>query len=210
MANTIQVKRGADASLPTLNAGEFGFSSDTHQLYVGDGATNHELTARVSIWLSAEAAYLPATNPASLHEVAGSTVYAGWSYLAFDDGTSEHAIWRLPVPDYNAGDITITAFSKPATTPAGAVTLQYNILTIGLSNSEMFNSPTTVDTNVNISHSLNTTELNTDICTASATIDPANVAANDLMIIELSRDVANDDLTGDGQLLGILVEYIRA
>jgi hypothetical protein len=43
MANTIQVRRGANASLPTLNAGEFGFSTDTHQIYVGDGAANHEL-----------------------------------------------------------------------------------------------------------------------------------------------------------------------
>lgn len=43
MSNTIQVKRGSNASLPTLNAGEFGFSTDTHQVYVGDGATNHEI-----------------------------------------------------------------------------------------------------------------------------------------------------------------------
>lgn len=43
MSNTIQVRRGANASLPTLNAGEFGFSTDTHQVYIGDGAANHEL-----------------------------------------------------------------------------------------------------------------------------------------------------------------------
>ena len=58
MANTIQVKRGADASLPTLNAGEFGFSTDTHQTYIGDGAVNHELTSKASIWLGAETAGL--------------------------------------------------------------------------------------------------------------------------------------------------------
>lgn len=43
MANTIQVRRGANASLPTLSAGEFGFSTDTKQIYIGDGAGNHEL-----------------------------------------------------------------------------------------------------------------------------------------------------------------------
>ncbi len=48
MANTIQVRRGANASLPTLNAGEFGFSTDTKQLYIGDGATNYELTGIIS------------------------------------------------------------------------------------------------------------------------------------------------------------------
>ena len=42
MANTIQVKRGGYASLPTLSAGEFGFCTDTKQIYIGDGSTNHE------------------------------------------------------------------------------------------------------------------------------------------------------------------------
>ena len=162
-----------------------------------------------AIWLPAEAAYLPVTNPAALVETAGATVYAGWSYLAFDDTTSEHAVWRVPVPDYNGGNIVVTAFSKPATTPAGAVTLQYDILTIGLANSEAFDAAVTVDTTVNISHSLNTTELNTDICVTSATIDPANVSADDLLVIELARDVATDTLVGDGQLIGILLEYTK-
>ena len=43
MANTIQVKRGLFASLPTLAAGEFGFSTDTKQIHIGDGAANHEV-----------------------------------------------------------------------------------------------------------------------------------------------------------------------
>jgi len=43
MANTIQVKRGVFASLPTLAAGEFGFSTDTKQVHIGDGAANHEV-----------------------------------------------------------------------------------------------------------------------------------------------------------------------
>lgn len=43
MANTIQVKRGAFASLPTLAAGELGFSTDTFQLHVGNGGTNYEV-----------------------------------------------------------------------------------------------------------------------------------------------------------------------
>ena len=43
MSNTLQIKRGANASLPTLAAGEFGFSTDTKQIYIGDGSNNHEL-----------------------------------------------------------------------------------------------------------------------------------------------------------------------
>lgn len=45
MANLIQVKRGAYASIPTLSAGEFGFSTDagSERLHIGDGAANHEV-----------------------------------------------------------------------------------------------------------------------------------------------------------------------
>jgi len=164
----------------------------------------------VNIYLPAEAAYLPETNPASLVEVAGSGAYAGWSYLAFDDTTSEHSIWRVPMPDYNGGNIIVTAYTKPATTPEGEVTLQFDILTIGLATSETFDAAVTVDTTVNLSQTMNTTELNTDICVITATIDPANVTADDLLVIELSRDVGSDNLLGDGQLLGIMLEYTRA
>lgn len=37
----LQVRRGLKASLPTLAAGEFGFCTDTKELYIGDGTTNH-------------------------------------------------------------------------------------------------------------------------------------------------------------------------
>jgi hypothetical protein len=44
MANTIQIKRGLFSSLPTsFLSGEFGWTTDTHQLYVGDGTTKHEV-----------------------------------------------------------------------------------------------------------------------------------------------------------------------
>jgi len=43
MANLIQIKRGAFADLPTLAAGELGYCTDTDQIYIGDGAANHEI-----------------------------------------------------------------------------------------------------------------------------------------------------------------------
>ena len=194
-----------------------GDTSDANNLkkalisdFASAGGASAGGSSLINIFLPAEAAYLPVTNPAGLIEEAGATVYAGHSHLTFDDTTSEHAIWRVPVPDYDGGNIVVTAYSKVATTPAGAKTLQYNVLTIGLANSEAFAAAITSDTTVNISHSLNTTELLTDIMIASATIDPANVAADDLLIIELARDVATDDLVGDGELVGIMLEYTRA
>lgn len=46
MANTIQIKSGAKASLPTLNAREFGFATDTYELFIGKGASNLEVLTK--------------------------------------------------------------------------------------------------------------------------------------------------------------------
>jgi len=43
MANTLQLKRGAKASLPTGAAGEPLFCTDTYEFFVGDGAANHQV-----------------------------------------------------------------------------------------------------------------------------------------------------------------------
>ena len=36
----LKVKRGVDSSLPTLAVGEFGFTTDTHEVYIGSSAGN--------------------------------------------------------------------------------------------------------------------------------------------------------------------------
>lgn len=40
MANVLQIKRGLEANLPTLAAGELAFTTDTKKFYVGDGTDN--------------------------------------------------------------------------------------------------------------------------------------------------------------------------
>lgn len=42
MANQIQLKRGVKANLPTLASGEPGWCTDTYELFIGDGTTNHQ------------------------------------------------------------------------------------------------------------------------------------------------------------------------
>ena len=43
MPNIIKIKRGTEANLPTLEAGEEAFTTDTYKLFVGDGTTNHQV-----------------------------------------------------------------------------------------------------------------------------------------------------------------------
>ena len=46
MANVIQIRRGLQAGLPVLLAGQFGFTTDEKRLYIGDGATNFEMVMK--------------------------------------------------------------------------------------------------------------------------------------------------------------------
>lgn len=43
MANTIKIKRGSNANLPSLNEAELAFTTDTKQLYAGTTSGNKEL-----------------------------------------------------------------------------------------------------------------------------------------------------------------------
>lgn len=43
MANIIKFIRGAEADIPVLNQGEPAFTTDTHKVFIGDGAENHQL-----------------------------------------------------------------------------------------------------------------------------------------------------------------------
>lgn len=47
MSNTLKIKRGTIAGIPTLAAGELGFSTDTFELFIGDGATNRRILTKI-------------------------------------------------------------------------------------------------------------------------------------------------------------------
>lgn len=49
MANKIQIKRGPAASLPTLDVGEPGFTTDTKKLYIGASGGNVEIAKKSDV-----------------------------------------------------------------------------------------------------------------------------------------------------------------
>jgi len=75
MANTIQVKRGAFASLPTLAAGEWGFSTDTKQVHIGDGSANHEVLMKALYDANSILAATADNTPAALS--VGASTFVG-------------------------------------------------------------------------------------------------------------------------------------
>jgi hypothetical protein len=72
MPNTIQVKRGSLASLPTLNSGEFGFCTDTYDIFIGDGVDNHQIATRNYV----DSVFTPdiLANPIGIGGAAGASV----------------------------------------------------------------------------------------------------------------------------------------
>lgn len=49
MTQTIKIKRGLKSSLPILLEGEFGYATDTNEVYIGDGANNHKFISENDI-----------------------------------------------------------------------------------------------------------------------------------------------------------------
>jgi parallel beta-helix repeat protein len=45
----LQIKRGPEAQLPTLDAGEPAITTDTHKIFIGDGTLNHELAHKADL-----------------------------------------------------------------------------------------------------------------------------------------------------------------
>ena len=159
----------------------------------------------VNIFCPAEAAYLPDIDPAALGEELGATVYGGYSYIAFDDSTDEHAVWRVPMPDYDGGNI-IFKFYWFATPTSGDVA--WNIESIGVTDGEEIVAAVVTDAVEVTADEVTGTTLDLNI-TTHATYNPASVAADDMMVIEITRDISRDDMAADARLFGILLEYTR-
>jgi hypothetical protein len=82
LPQVIQVKRGLKANISTLSAGEFGFCTDTKEVYVGDGASN--IFAGRAM-MGTYAARPNAGAPGRFYYVNSGT---NLGYIYIDDGTT--------------------------------------------------------------------------------------------------------------------------
>ena len=93
MSQTILIKRGLKANLPTLAAGELGFCTDTKEVYIGDGSTN-VFIGRVMMGIYASR---PNAGYAGRFYYVNSGANLGYLYL--DDGTAWQKINALTLSD---------------------------------------------------------------------------------------------------------------
>jgi len=117
MSNIVKFTRGPVASLPTLNAGEPAFTTDTHKVYVGDGTTNYLLAMAsdlhdqntdtllsIATVLSDDHTYVGITDSKAVGE---SVVFGDLLYFDWTDGE-----WKKAKAD------------AAATTPAMRIALE--------------------------------------------------------------------------------------
>ena len=99
MANTIKINRGVKGSIPTLEAGEPAFCTETKELAVGDGTANHyyELVkvGQVIMW--------PLATPPSNHLECNGAAISRATYSA---------LFAVIGETYGAGDAS-TTFNLP-------------------------------------------------------------------------------------------------
>lgn len=66
MANSLKIRRGLEANLPTLNEGEPGFATDSGKVWFGDGASNHRVAMHNDYDAQSVLAAVTSNSPAAV------------------------------------------------------------------------------------------------------------------------------------------------
>jgi hypothetical protein len=116
MSNIIKFIRGAEASIPTLNQGEPAYTTDTHKVFIGDGALNYEvLMVHDSIKCRSNATEAPTeTNDSTEGYVINSLwtdVTNDKSYICLDT-TEDNAVW-IEITASKLSDLTDVGVTTP-------------------------------------------------------------------------------------------------
>jgi len=101
MANTIKARRGTAAELAAMGAlesGEFGKTTDTHQVFVGDGTANHEVVMHDEFSAQSILAAVTDNTPAAL-TVAEQTLVGRITAGNIDDLSATQVRTLLNVED---------------------------------------------------------------------------------------------------------------
>ena len=163
------------------------------------------LTETEEIWIPAGSFTSATTNGAEITSRETSSNVVNYHYAAFDTTTSESAwfTWTPPA-NWNAGTVR---FKLYWTNTAGLTTetIDFDLAAVAFANDDA------IDTAVGTARNVTDTWLaqgDMHITAFSSAITIAgSPAAGEEVHFKLSRDVASDNLTGDCDVIGIILEY---
>ena len=163
------------------------------------------LTETEEIWIPAGSFTSATTNGAEITSRETTTNVVNYHYAAFDTATSEIAwfTWTPPA-NWNAGTVR---FKLYWTNTAGLTTetIDFDLAAVAFANDDALD--TAVGTPQNVTDTfIAQGDLHISSYSSAITIAGSPTAGEEVHF-KLSRDVASDNLTGDCDVIGILLEY---
>ncbi len=163
------------------------------------------LTETEEIWIPAGSFTSATTNGAEITSRETTTNVVNYHYAAFDTTTSEIAwfTWTPPA-NWNAGTVR---FKLYWTNTAGLTTetIDFDLAAVAFADDDALD--TAVGTAQNVTDTwIAQGDLHITAYSSAITI-AGTPAAGEEVHFKLSRDIASDNLTGDADVIGVLLEY---
>lgn len=195
MSQTIRIKRGQKSSIPTLLEGEFGYTTDTVEVFIGDGSSNHKLLSEEDIVTSISDPGSDSVVPSE--QAVREALYTDSdvdSYLSGENGI-----------DYSSGVISLDASlgdlnDVDTSNETDGYVLTYNSSTLNWEAKESTATSTTVAT-ITGDYSANSNEIiYVNDSTSSLTITfPSSPESGDVIkVIDSGRSFRFNHVTIDG------------
>ena len=188
-----------------LNADALSTSTDVVCSVKSDSAVNLGCVGTHEIYIPAGAMYTVTTNGAdyATRELATNDIMI--SSFAFDTTTAQKTQFNWATPaNWNAGTIK---FKLYWTTTGGSSTqtVDFDLAGVGFANDNPMD--TAVGTAANCTDTwIADDDLHVSAYSSAITI-AGSPAAGELVVFQLSRDVATDTLGVDAEVVGVLIEY---
>lgn len=163
------------------------------------------LTQTQEIWIPAGAMVASTTNGAPISSRETTTNKVNYSYAAFDTTTSE-SIWFTwtPPANWNAGTVR---FKLYWTNTAGLTTETIDFDLAGVAITDDGALDVALGTAANVTDTwIAQNDLHISAFSSAITIGGTPAAGKEVHF-KLSRDVASDNMTGDCDVIGVLLEY---